>query len=41
VPALVKGPDLLGGYVLNQYFDFAFGDQSDAVAVSTQMFHAQ
>jgi penicillin amidase len=41
VPALIEGSDLLGGYALNQYFDFAFGDQSDAVAVSTQTFKAQ
>jgi penicillin amidase len=41
VPAFFEGPDLLGQYVLNQYFDFAFGDQIDAVAVSTQTFSAQ
>jgi penicillin amidase len=40
-PTLFVGPDLLGQWVANKYFDFAFGTQSDAVAVSTQTFTAQ
>jgi len=34
------GPDLLGQWVKNIYFDFAFGNQINGVAVSTQSFHA-
>ncbi|HUJ57006.1 MAG TPA: penicillin acylase family protein [Kofleriaceae bacterium] len=41
VPDLNVGPDLLGQWVLNLYFDFAFGSQIDSVAVSTQTFSAQ
>ncbi len=37
-PALFVSPDLLVQWVENQYFDFAFGAQSDGVAVSTQTF---
>lgn len=40
-PALFKGPDLLGQWVTNTYFDYAFGDQIKAAAVSTQTFTAQ
>jgi hypothetical protein len=40
-PALFVGPDLLGQWVANKYFDFAFGSQIDAAAVSTQSFTAQ
>ena len=39
-PVLFSGPDLLGQWVLNKYFDFAIGTQADAVAVSTQTFTA-
>jgi len=37
------GPDLLGQWVKNSYFDFAFGDQINAanVTVSTESFKAQ
>lgn len=34
------GPDLLGQWVLNKYFDFLFGNQIDAGSVSTQTFTA-
>jgi penicillin amidase len=34
------GPDLLGQWVKNSYFDFAFGDQINGAAVSTQTFQA-
>jgi penicillin amidase len=37
-PDTVIGPDLLGQWVLNEYFDFAFGDQINSVAVSSQTF---
>lgn len=37
-PAVVSGPDLLGQWVQNKYFDYAVGDQISAVAVSTQTF---
>jgi penicillin amidase len=37
-PDTIIGPDLLGQWVLNEYFDFAFGDQINSVAVSTQTF---
>ncbi len=42
-PALFSDPDLtlLGQWVSNTYFDFAFSAQSDAAAVSTQTFTAQ
>jgi acyl-homoserine lactone acylase PvdQ len=40
-PDLVIGPDLLGQWVLNEYFDFAYGDQINNVAVSSQTFSAQ
>jgi penicillin amidase len=40
-PAIFKGPDLLGQWVTNTYFDYAFGDQIKAAAVSTQTFTAQ
>jgi hypothetical protein len=39
-PDIVIGPNLLGQWVANQYFDFAFGDQINAVSVSTQTFSA-
>jgi hypothetical protein len=37
---VLAGPDLLGQWVNNQYFDFAFGDQINSVAVSSQTFKA-
>lgn len=40
VPAIAVGPDLLGQWVRNLYFDLAFGAQIDAKAVSTQTFDA-
>jgi penicillin amidase len=40
-PDLVVGPNLLGQWVANQYFDYAFGDQIGSAAVSTQTFSAQ
>ncbi|HEX7837464.1 MAG TPA: penicillin acylase family protein [Kofleriaceae bacterium] len=40
VPAVRLDP-LLAMYLVNQYFDFAFGDQIDSVAVSTQIFTSQ
>jgi acyl-homoserine lactone acylase PvdQ len=40
-PDTVIGPDLLGQWVLNEYFDFAWGDQIKNAAVSTQTFSAQ
>ena len=40
-PDTFVGPDLLGQWVSNTYFDFAFGDQINATAVSTQTFTAQ
>jgi penicillin amidase len=39
-PVLFGGPDLLGQWVINKYFDFAIGTQVDAVTVSTQTFTA-
>ena len=36
-----NSPDLLGLYVRNQYFDFAYGHQIDAGGVSSQGFTAQ
>jgi penicillin amidase len=39
-PTQFVGPDLLGQWVKNTYFDFAFGDQINAVAVSNQTFQA-
>jgi penicillin amidase len=39
-PAVFIGPDLIGQWVKNTYFDFAFGAQIDGVAVSTQTFKA-
>ena len=35
-----RGPDLLGQWVKNSYFDYAHGDQITRVAVSTQVFKA-
>ncbi len=40
-PDTLIGPNLLGQWVANEYFDFAFGDQINAVSVSTQTFSAQ
>jgi penicillin G amidase len=40
IPTLVKDPDLLSLWLRNTYFDFAFGAQIDAVAVSSQTFTA-
>ncbi|MEO8705546.1 MAG: penicillin acylase family protein, partial [Kofleriaceae bacterium] len=40
VPTVVKDPNLLGLWLQNTYFDFAFGAQIDGVAVSTQAFTA-
>jgi penicillin amidase len=37
-PTTVIGPNLLGGWVSNTYFDFAFGSQISSVAVSSQTF---
>jgi acyl-homoserine lactone acylase PvdQ len=37
-PVTTNGPDLLGAWLKNTYFDFAFGSQIDAIAVSTQSF---
>jgi hypothetical protein len=39
-PTVFAGPDLLGEWVTNTYFDFAFGNQIDSVAVSNQIFQA-
>jgi len=39
-PAVGPGPDLLGQWVKNSYFDYAFGDQIKAVAVSAEIFQA-
>jgi penicillin amidase len=39
-PATIVGPNLLGQWVLNEYFDYAFGAQINAAAVSTQTFTA-
>jgi penicillin amidase len=39
-PAVGLGPDLLGQWVKNSYFDDAFGDQIRSVAVSIQIFQA-
>jgi len=39
-PAVFIGADLLGQWVKNAYFDFAFSDQINGVAVSTQSFKA-
>ena len=39
-PTAFAGPDLLGQWVKNTYFDFAFGAQIDGVAVSNQTFQA-
>ncbi|HEX2689539.1 MAG TPA: penicillin acylase family protein [Kofleriaceae bacterium] len=39
-PTEFVGPDLLGQWVKNAYFDFAFGDQINGVAVSNQTFQA-
>ncbi len=41
VPADIVGPNLLGMYLVNQYFDFAFGDQIANAVVSTQTFTEQ
>lgn len=40
-PAVFVGPDLLGQWVKNSYFDFAAGDQITAAAVSAQTFTAR
>lgn len=40
-PAAGGGPDLLGQWVKNSYFDYASGDQINAVAVTTQTFNGQ
>ncbi|HEY5950533.1 MAG TPA: penicillin acylase family protein [Kofleriaceae bacterium] len=40
-PAVFLGPDLLGQWLTNTYFDFAFGAQIERAAVSTQTFTAQ
>ena len=40
-PDTFVGPDLLGQWVSNTYFDFAFGNQINAAAVSSQTFTAQ
>jgi acyl-homoserine lactone acylase PvdQ len=40
-PTVTTGPDLLGQWVKNAYFDFAFSSQIDGVAVSTQTFTAR
>lgn len=37
---LIEGPDLLGGWVRNQYFDFAVGGQVGPSTVATQSFSA-
>ncbi|HET9627439.1 MAG TPA: penicillin acylase family protein [Kofleriaceae bacterium] len=37
-PTTIIGPDLLGQWVKNTYFDFAFGSQINNAAVSTQTF---
>jgi hypothetical protein len=39
-PTVFAGPDLLGQWVKNTYFNFAFGDQINAVAISNQTFKA-
>ena len=39
-PPPVAGADLIGQWVNNQYFDYAFGDQIEAAAASTQTFTA-
>ena len=39
-PVLGTGPDLLGQWVKNSYFDYAAGTQISAVAVATQTFQA-
>lgn len=39
-PAVGPGPDLLGQWVKNSYFDYAFGDQIKGAAVSIQTFKA-
>jgi len=40
-PAVGPGPDLLGQWVKNSYFDYAVGDQINAVAVSAEIFQAK
>ena len=37
-PTTSPGPNLLGGWVSNTYFDFAIGSQINSVAVSSQTF---
>ncbi|HEY0190253.1 MAG TPA: penicillin acylase family protein, partial [Kofleriaceae bacterium] len=39
-PTGIPGPDLLGQYVQNQYFDFTLSNTIDANAVSTQSFQS-
>ena len=39
-PTFVVGPNLLGQWVKNTYFDYAIGDQVNAIAVATQSFKA-
>jgi penicillin G amidase len=40
VPDSVTGPDLLGQWVRNSYFDYAVGSQADGVAVASEQFEA-
>ena len=40
-PTFLPGPDLLGQWVKNSYFDYAFGDQIAKASVATQTFKAQ
>ena len=37
-PSVFVGPDLLGGWLTNTYFDFAYGAQVNSAATSTQTF---
>ncbi len=37
-PSVFVGPDLLGGWLTNTYFDFAYGAQINSAATSTQTF---
>ncbi|HET7503698.1 MAG TPA: penicillin acylase family protein [Kofleriaceae bacterium] len=39
-PTVTLGPDLLGQWVRNSYFDYAAGNQIDGVTVATQSFKA-
>jgi penicillin amidase len=40
-PTFNVGPNLLGQWVKNTYFDYAIGDQINSIAVATQSFKAQ